>query len=172
MRARVLPAVAGFLAVAGCGSVTTRTVIVTTSTLPTTTTSTPTTTPTTTITPTAPVSTKTVAPPTQPVFFEGAVGGAAQRPSSLQLTGDGTLSVEKVQWTSWGGPTAAGSGSALYHGCTPNCAAAPTHAAVVSIRLSDIRACGGRRYYAGLTLTLPSGRLLDRSFVQRPWSPC
>jgi hypothetical protein len=163
MRARWLLSGAVLAALAGCGSTTTKTVIVTTTTVPATAT-----------TPTLPqtVLTTTVAPASQPVYFEGVVGGGAQRPSSLQLTADGTLSVERVQWTSWGGPTAAGSGSALYHGCTPNCASAPTHAAVVSIRLSDIRACGGRHYYAGLTLTLSSGRQLDRSFVQRSWSPC
>ena len=116
--------------------------------------------------------TRATTAPAAPVYFEGAVGGGQQRPSSLQLTADGTLSVEQVQWTSWGGATAAGSGSALYHGCTPNCAAAPTHAAVVSIRLTDVRTCRGRRYYAGVTLTRSSGRLLDEGFLQRSWSPC
>jgi hypothetical protein len=106
------------------------------------------------------------------VYFQGAVGGLAVRPISLQLTADGTLSVERVQWSSWGGPTATGSGSALYHGCVPNCAAAPTHAAVVAIRLSNVRTCAGKRYYAGITLRLTSGRLLDQSFLQRAWSPC
>jgi hypothetical protein len=159
-------AVACLLGLAGCGSTTTRTVVRTTpqtsTTIQPTVTTTPSTVPTTTVTTT----------PSQPVYFEGVVGSGAQRPSSLQLTGDGTLAVEQVQWTSWGGPTATGSGNALYHGCTPNCAAAPTHAAVVSIRLSNIRSCKGRRYYAGLTLTLSSGRLLDEGFVQRSWSPC
>jgi hypothetical protein len=165
MRAPSLLIVVGLLAVTGCGSTTTKTVVVTTTTVPATTTTPTVTTPST-------VVTTTIAPTSEPVYFRGVVGGGAQRPSSLQLTGDGTLSVEKVQWTSWGGPTAAGSGSALYHGCQPNCAAAQTHAAVVSIRLSDIRTCNGKHYYAGLTLTLPSGRLLDRNFVQRTWSPC
>ena len=89
-----------------------------------------------------------------------------------ELTGDGTLSVGQVQWNSWGSDTATGTGTASYHGCTPNCAAAPVSTASVAIRLSNIRICGGRRYYSGLTLTLPSGKLLDESFVQRSWSPC
>ncbi len=165
MRARSLGIVAGLVLLAGCGSTTTRTVVVTTTTIPAS--SSPTSSTATQVT-----TTPATVPAAVPVFFQGVVGGGAQRPSSLQLTGDGTLSVEKVQWTSWGGPTASGSGSALYHGCTPNCAQAQTHAAVVSIRLSDVRSCGGRHYYAGLTLTLPSGRQLDRSFVQRSWSPC
>jgi hypothetical protein len=110
--------------------------------------------------------------PAAPVYFQGAVQGLAVRPRSLELTADGTLSVERMQWTSWGGSIASGSGNALYHGCTPNCAAAPTHAAVVAVSLSDVRKCGGKQYYAGVTLRLTSGRLLDRSFLQRSWAPC
>jgi hypothetical protein len=90
----------------------------------------------------------------------------------LELTGDGTLFVASVQWTSWGGPKATGSGNAEYHGCTPNCAQAPLHTALVSIRLVGVRVCSGRRYYSGVTLTLNSGQLVDPQFLQRSWSPC
>lgn len=148
---------------AGCGSTTTRTVVKTTSAASTTAT---------TATVTTPTSAATTTRPAAPVYFQGALGGLAVRPISLQLTADGTLSVERVQWSSWGGPAASGSGSALFHGCIPNCAAAPTHAAVVAIRLTDVRTCGGKRYYAGVALRLTSGRLLDQSFLQRAWSPC
>jgi hypothetical protein len=154
------------LALAGCGSTATKTVTQTTPAV----TSSPASTTGTAVTTTPAVTTATTPPP--PVYFSGALGGLAIRPISLQLTADGTLSVERVQWTSWGGPTATGNGSALFHGCTPNCASAPTHAAVVSIRLSDIRTCKGKRYYAGVTLRLTSGRLLDQSFLERSWSPC
>jgi hypothetical protein len=117
-------------------------------------------------------TTTTTAKPVPAVYFQGAVGARAQRPMSLQLTGDGTLVVNGVQWTSWGGPVATGTGNATYHGCTPNCAAAPVQTALVSIRLSTVRVCSGRNYYSGLTLTRGSGKLLDESFVQRSWSPC
>jgi hypothetical protein len=110
--------------------------------------------------------------PTQTVYFQGAVGAAGQKPRSLELTGDGTLAVEGVQWASWGGPEATGSGNASYHGCTPNCAAAPVNTALVSVHLFGVRTCGGRRYYSAVTLTLNSGQLLDKSFLQRSWSPC
>lgn len=106
------------------------------------------------------------------MYFQGVAGPRGQRPRTLELTGDGTLAVLGVQWTSWGGATATGTGNAEYHGCTPNCASAPLHQALVSIRLSTIRVCGGRAYYAGITLTTNSGRLLDRDFLQRSWSPC
>jgi hypothetical protein len=114
----------------------------------------------------------TSTPSGPPVLFQGAVGRPAQKPASLELTADGTLSVERVQWTSWGGAEATGTGSAMYHGCTPNCAEAPVHTALVSIRLSTVRVCGGRRYYSGVALTLNSGQLLDKEFLQRSWSPC
>ena len=161
MRRLLLPA--ALLLLAGCGSTATRTVTKTTRVAST---------PATAATVTTATQTATATLPAPPVYFQGALGGLAVRPISLQLTADGTLSVERVQWSSWGGSTASGSGSALYHGCVPNCAAAPTHAAVVAIRLSDVRTCRGKRYYAGVTLRLTSGRLLDQSFLQRSWSPC
>jgi hypothetical protein len=161
MKRLVLPATV--LVLAGCGSTATRTITATTSVAST---------PAGTAASASATSTATPTRPARPVYFQGALGGLAVRPISLQLTADGTLSVERVQWNSWGGPTARGSGSALFHGCIPNCAAAPTHAAVVSIRLSDVRTCDGKRYYAGVTLRLSSGRLLDQSFLQRSWSPC
>jgi hypothetical protein len=151
-------------ALAGCGSTTTKTVVRRSSTAPPGTTTTPTT------TGTAAATTTTLT--TAPVYFQGVVGPPAQRPGALELTADGTLSVERVQWSSWGGSAATGTGNAIYHGCTPNCAAARVHAAIVSVRLSDVRTCHGRRYYSGLELTLSSGQLLDRQFVQRSWSPC
>jgi hypothetical protein len=90
----------------------------------------------------------------------------------LQLTVDGTLFVGRVQWTSWGGRSATGSGNAEYHNCNPSCAQGTPHNALVSIRLFGIRACSGRQYYSGVTLTLNSGQLLNEQFLQRSWSPC
>jgi hypothetical protein len=106
------------------------------------------------------------------VYFSGAAAGRHVRPRTLELTGDGTLEVSKVNWLAWGGLVAKGSGEAEYHGCTPNCAAAPVHHAHVSIRLSNIRSCSGRRYYTHVRLTLPSGRLLDPRFLRNSYKPC
>jgi hypothetical protein len=118
------------------------------------------------------VTTQTSATIALPVLFQGVVNHGSERPRTLELTGDGTLFVGDVQWTAWGGDTATGTGTANYHGCNPNCASAPVSTASVAIRLSNIRICAGRRYYASLTLTLPSGKLLDEPYVQRSWSPC
>jgi hypothetical protein len=164
VRRPLLLALAALPALAACGGTTTTTVITRVVTPVTSTTSTPTSTAT-------PITTNTTAAAAS-VFFLGAVGRPAQRPSSLQLTADGTLSVGGVQWTSWGGRTAVGSGNASYHGCNPNCAAAPAHTALVAIRLFGTRRCSGREYYSGVTLTLNSGQRLDKQFLQRSWSPC
>ncbi len=157
------------VALAACGSSSTKTVtkVVPPATASSTTsvTSTPSTTSTS-------VTTQSSATIALPVLFQGVVNHGSERPNTLELTGDGTLSVGQVQWNAWGGDIASGTGTASYHGCTPNCASAPVNTASVAIRLSNIRICGGRRYYSSLTLTLPSGKLLDESFVQRSWSPC
>jgi hypothetical protein len=148
---------------AACGTTTTKTVISTTTAPVASSSTTPTT--------SSPV-TPTTSTAAAAVFFHGAAGPTQQRPASLQLTGDGTLAVERVQWSTWGGPTAIGTGNAFYHGCTPNCASAPTHTALVAIRLSSVRSCSGRSYYSGVTLTLNSGQLLDKDFLQQSWAPC
>jgi hypothetical protein len=117
-------------------------------------------------------TTTTAATSAQPVVFQGVAGAGIERPSRLELTADGTLFVSGVQWSSWGGAEATGNGNAEYHGCTPTCAQATPHTALVAIRLSRIRVCSGQRYYSAVTLTMNSGQLLDRQFLERSWSPC
>ena len=95
------------------------------------------------------------------------------RPSTLQLTGDGTLAVFKAKWSRWGGATATGTGVAEYHGCVPSCAAAKVHTVHVSIVLSGVVPCRGVNYYVEVTLTEPDGKHLDSSFLRsRSYSPC
>ena len=95
------------------------------------------------------------------------------RPSTLQLTGDGTLAVFKAKWSRWGGATATGTGVAEYHGCTPSCAAAKVHTVHVSIVLSGVVPCKGVNYYVQVKLTEPSGKQLDSTFLRsRSYSPC
>jgi hypothetical protein len=169
MGRRLLLIAAALPVLAACGTTSTTTVTKLASSSNSTTSTTPATnTATSSATTTATTSTTNAAT----VYFEGAAGGAVERPGSLQLTADGTLIVNSVQWASWGGPTAVGSGDAEYHGCTPNCAQAPVNTALVSIRLFGVRVCSGRSYYSGVNLTLNSGELLDKQFLQRSWSPC
>lgn len=163
------------LMLASCGASTTKTVttVVPAPVTNSSSTTTSTTTPTATSSSSTPSTTSITSTATAaPVYFQGVTTSRAQRPPTLELTGDGTLFVSGVQWTSWGGSVATGSGNAEYHGCTPNCAQATPHSALVSIRLAGIRVCAGRQYYASVTLTMNSGQQLDRSYLQRSWSPC
>jgi hypothetical protein len=106
------------------------------------------------------------------VLFAGAVGPAQVRPDELSLSADGTLEVEGVTWGPWGGARATGSGTAEYHGCSPSCAAARTHHAPVTITLSNVRTCKGRKYYTHVALAQRSGKLLDAIFLRISWNPC
>jgi hypothetical protein len=106
------------------------------------------------------------------VFFNDVDNQRVVKPRTLLLTGDGTLEVQHVTWSSWGGATAKGSGRAEYHGCTPSCAQARVHHAQVAITLSKIRTCAGKRYYSRVRLTLPSGKLLDKQYLEHSFAPC
>ncbi len=106
------------------------------------------------------------------VRFAGAIGPAQVRPGQLALSADGTLEVGGITWGAWGGRRATGSGTAEYHGCTPNCAAAPVHHVPVAITLSNVRTCKGKPYYTHVALQEPSGRLLDAGFLRINWNPC
>jgi hypothetical protein len=166
----LIAGLAAALALAGCGSSSTKTVTSTAQSSSSTSSTETAASPPLTLTSSSSSSTATTAQVA--VYFQGVAGPAQQRPKTLELTGDGTLFVQGVQWSSWGGATATGTGNAVYHGCTPTCAQAPVNRASVSISMSGVRVCSGRRYYSGLKLTLSSGRLLEESFVRRPWSPC
>ena len=106
------------------------------------------------------------------VLFADVNGNHVVRPKTLFLTGDGTLEVQFVHWSSWGGSAATGSGKAEYHGCTPDCAQAKVHHAQVTIALSKLKTCSGKQYYSHVALTLPSGKLLDKKYLKRSWAPC
>lgn len=112
-------------------------------------------------------------PPTQSAYFYGTDASRAVRPSTLYLTGDGTLQVNDVSWSSWGGSTAAGSGTAEYHGCNPNCAQAAVQTTPVTISLYGLTRCGDQLYYANVELTEPGDKLLDQSFLDsESYAPC
>jgi hypothetical protein len=107
------------------------------------------------------------------VYFHGVQPHAVVKPKTLALSGDGTLLVDDVSWSSWGGATATGSGSAEHHGCTPSCAQGKVYHDHVTITLSKIKTCGGKKYYSHVALKLNSGKLLDKSFLNHEnWAPC
>ena len=107
------------------------------------------------------------------VYFAGAVGGRSVRPRTVYLSGDGTLDVIKVKWRSWGTATAVGTGTAAYHGCDPSCAAGKEHRTAVTVKLSDLTACKGSRYYDKVALIGRSGKPLFASDLRLDsFKPC
>lgn len=108
------------------------------------------------------------------VHFEGAVNnGRTVEPGTLWLSADGTLVVQHVQWSTWGGTTATGRGTAYYHGCTPTCAQAPEHHARVVTKLSRIHVCGKRAWYSTVTLYVRRKGKLRVLFARKTnWAPC
>src|SRR5438105_498754 len=94
---RAVALVVASTTLAACGSTTTKTVTTVARSL-----APPATSPAT--TPTQATGTATTATTSAAsIYFEGVAGGPKERPSTLELTGDGTLYVDRVQWTSWGG---------------------------------------------------------------------
>jgi hypothetical protein len=108
---------------------------------------------------------------TTPVLFQGAFVPAHVRPTSLQLSADGTLAVTAASWSSWGETSATGTGVASFHGCDPNCAQATPHTAPVTISLQTIKTCDGREYYSrAVVRTESDDQLLDPDSAS--WAPC
>lgn len=75
------------------------------------------------------------------VWFKGTAQARHVRPSTLWLSGDGTLEVYRVRWSRWGGRVAVGTGVAKYHGCLPFCFNAPRHSVTVTVRLWNVVNC-------------------------------
>jgi hypothetical protein len=75
----------------------------------------------------------------------------AVRPRVLRISGDGTFSLYDLRWRSWGGRRAVATGRARDQGCTPDCAEGEVTRPKVTIGLSHLVRCGGRRIYTRLT---------------------
>lgn len=91
-----------------------------------------------------------------------AVGFGQVRPTEISLGGDPTGLLTGITWQSWGGDTAAGSGTGTYVG--PNQTAAQGMQETATVVASDLGTCGGRPayqevkwYFPGQGETLASG---------------
>lgn len=93
---------------------------------------------------------------------------AALRPSSLQFASDATLA--GVHWSSWGGSTASGSGTASVRICSPNCAQGSERLYPARVTLLDPKACYGSRFYssAKVTVQTPGASKPWVSFISAP----
>jgi hypothetical protein len=76
------------------------------------------------------------------------------RPTSILLfCGDGSVGINKVTWSSFGGATATGRGTLLVNRCEPSCADGTYTRSRITIRLSRPRTFAGKRSYSVLEMT-------------------
>ncbi len=95
-------------------------------------------------------------------------GAAAVRPRSIDFASDATIS--QLHWRGWGQTRTVGAGMVQTRGCSPSCAGGATARLAGAIVLAGMKTCGGRRYYAGARVRLPSvaaGRQ-PVSFIKAP----
>jgi hypothetical protein len=95
--------------------------------------------------------------PTQPtVYTETYDGTLAYMPDSMSY-GGGAQSVEKIHWSTYGGPEAVGEGVWAYDTCTSKngCAGGPYKYSPVSVRLDDRTLCKGVPAYQDWALSGP-----------------
>ena len=94
------------------------------------------------------------------------------RPHSIGLSGDGTFSLDRIQWRSYGGATARATATAFTKGCTPDCAEGHIDRPRAKLRFTTPVECEGRQIYARMHYVLrgaiPSGYVHSRWVSMRP----
>jgi hypothetical protein len=65
----------------------------------------------------------------------------ARKPHTLRISGDGTLFVKHMQWSTWSKDKAAGHGTAALNNCKPSCAGGTFSHYPVSVHLSKPTKC-------------------------------
>jgi len=78
------------------------------------------------------------------------------RPSTMLLSGDGSLSVTAITWHGWGTHTATGRGTAHADSCQPNCAQGTYHQHPATIVLSAPEPWHGKLAYTHAAGAVPS----------------
>lgn len=114
---------------------------------------------------TATTSPATAASPTVYLAEGGSTTGpllhAPACPSGCVLSGDGTVALWNMTWSSWNTAQAVGTGTEKLDDCTPNCAAGKLHAVPVKVVLSQpVLVCAGGKgtwYWTSTAFTWPSG---------------
>jgi hypothetical protein len=68
------------------------------------------------------------------------------RPAGITIAcGDGNFWINRLTWKTWRGGSAVAIGVGHLSDCNPYCAAGHVHAEKITIRLSRVVTCGGRR---------------------------
>ena len=98
------------------------------------------------------------------VGVEGTIG---VKPSSLEVSADGTL--EDLRWDRWDSGGAVGSGTLEVRDCNPSCASGGKDAYPARVRLSAPRLCGGEAYFDRARVEIDAGDTPQpASYVRAP----
>jgi hypothetical protein len=90
-----------------------------------------------------------------PSSVPNCLGKPVVRPAQVILAcADAGLGLEKISWLGWGGPVAAGVGTAYANDCTPSCAAGHVHDYRAVLLLSGSQPCDGARAYRTATVAI------------------
>ena len=85
----------------------------------------------------------------------GVEGVTGVRPSSLEVSADGTL--EDLRWDRWDSTGASGAGTLSVRDCDPSCASGGKDAYPARVRLSAPRLCRGEAYFDRARVELDAG---------------
>lgn len=80
-------------------------------------------------------------------------GKQVTKPKTLVIScADHNYLLKGLKWSSWGGTSASGSGTASANTCTPNCAAGKFKSYPVKVKADQPRHCGKSVRYSRLTI--------------------
>lgn len=95
----------------------------------------------------------------------GASGAVGVRPSTLDVSSDGTIS--HLQWSSWGVGSAEGAGELRLLDCDPTCAGGGVKVLDAKVKLSSPRLCGRATYFDRAVVSV-GGQAPPASYVRAP----
>jgi hypothetical protein len=84
------------------------------------------------------------------------MGAGAVKPATVAFASDGALT--HVRWSSWGGATAVGRGTAVVRLCQPDCATGRVVPYPATVKLSDVRSCDRARFYVDSSVVAETRR--------------
>jgi hypothetical protein len=89
------------------------------------------------------------------VFFTDLSGESSSEPRDLLIFQQ--IPVSQLDWRAWGSPSAEATGAAERSDCNPDCATGAIVPSDITITLSEIRECEGRRQYSEAAYVLSVG---------------
>jgi hypothetical protein len=95
----------------------------------------------------------------------GPTGVIGVRPKTLDTAND--IRIDALKWSGWSAEGAVGEGEMRARECQPTCAGGRTKTAPVTVTLSGVRECRGRRYFEAGEVRVSSGEQ-PATYVRAP----